>query len=960
MKKKKNIVILFSYALILVGCASKRTATPLAVDSPIKASIDITNVVHDKLPVVINPGRLTTETVTYRLPRIIQGTYSVSNFGRYVEEFKAFDYSGKEMQVSKLDINSWIIGNAKTLDQITYMVNDTYDIEDTIEFEVPLSPSGTNIEPENYMLNLHGFIGYFDTLKTNQYQLNVTAPSNFKHATALKIVDSKLSSNSTKITNSFVGNRYFDITDNPMMYGNLDIEEFDVDGIKIVLSVFSQSKAYTAKEIKETMVKMMQSQKAYLEDMTSTPRYDIYLYLSNGKENSPKGYGALEHHTSTVVVMPEYWSKEKLARVMFDMVAHEFFHIVTPLNVHSQDVHYFDYNQPTFSKHLWMYEGVTEYFARLFQVDQDIINSEAFYAILSDKVKESRGYNDQMSFTEMSKKILEKPYSTNYPNVYQKGALIAMCIDIIMREESNGVGSLLSLMKELSEKYGKNNPFQDDLLIDEITAMTYPAVGRFLKTHVEGTAPIPYQYYFDKVGLILEDKNLKLIKNPMPSQRRLNDTWLNKKETKITIIENVNIIPMNEEVVLKNQRVIVADGKIVSIEPNTKTSKFQANLRIDGTDKYLIPGLSEMHYHWRNNDRNIETDFKLLITNGITTARNMGEYDGQDHVSVRSKINNGQLFGPNYYTTGPYLQADKLKTIEDVIKIVKHHKDKGYDFLKIGDGRDISKEVYLKLLDEALKHKIDVIGHGQHNLPLEYSLRMKSIEHIEEFIYIFNTSEDIAYLNNDLDFLNNAAQQIKNSGIYVAPTLVIFEMITQYLDEPKFSKLQESKYSKYLPAKDSTYWLSDKNHYRADFTGGKDIVGLGMKPLDFFNSYFKWMKTFTKILSDHDIPLLSGSDTFGMVIPGFSLHKEFEFLQEVGLTPYEILKTSTITPARYLNVMASEGTISEGKNANLVLLNKNPLEDIKNTQTIEGVMLKGKWLDRQQLDAMLLEVELSD
>jgi len=960
MKKKKNIVVLFYLVIILVGCVSQKIATPLAVDSPIRASIDLTKVVDDKLPVVINPGRLTKETITYRLPRIVQGTYSVSDFGRYVEDFKAFDYSGKEMQVSKLDINSWIIGNAKNLDRITYMVNDTYDIEKTSEFEVPLSPSGTNIEPENYVLNLHGFIGYFDSLKTNQYELSITSPANFKHSTALEIVDSKLSSDGTKITNSFVGNRYFDITDNPMMYGNLDIEEFDVDGIKIVLSVFSQSKTYTAKEIKETMVKMMQSQKAYLGDMTSTSRYDIYLYLSNGKENSPKGYGALEHHTSTVVVMPEYWNEEKLARVLFDMVAHEFFHIVTPLNVHSQDVHYFDYNQPTFSKHLWMYEGVTEYFARLFQVDQGLINSEAFYAILFDKIKESKDFNDQMSFTEMSKKILGKPYSTNYPNVYQKGALIAMCIDILMREESNGKRSLLSLMKELSEKYGKNNPFQDDLLIDEITAMTYPAIGIFLKTHVEGNSPIPYQIYFDKVALILEDNAIKLVKNPTPSQQRLNNAWLNKKETKITVIENVNIIPMNEEVVLKNQRLVIAGGKIVSIEPNSKKSEFQANLSIDGTGKYLIPGLSEMHYHWRNNDRNIEKDFKLLIANGITTARNMGEYNGQDHISIRNKINKGQLFGPNYYTTGPYLQTDKLQTIKDAIKVVKQHKDKGYDFLKIGDGREISKEVYLKLLDEALKQKIDVIGHGQHNLPLEYSLRMKSIEHIEEFIYIFNTTDDFKYLNNNKDFLNNAAQQIKNSGIYVAPTLVIFEMITQYLDEGRFAKLQKNDNAKYLPAKDSIYWLSDKNHYRADFAGGKDIVGLGMKPLDFFNSYFEWMKTFTKILSDHDIPLLSGSDTFGMVIPGFSLHQEFEFLQEIGLTPYEILKTSTITPARYLNTMALEGTVSVGKNANLVLLNKNPLEDIKNTKTIEGVMLKGQWLDRTQLDKLLLEVELSD
>ena len=956
---KNSIIIIFLVSFIL-GCGTIKSNHKVVSNSPIITSIDLTKVVDDKVPVTINPDRFVIETVIYRLPRIIQGTYSVSDFGRFIDDFKALDYNGKEMLVSKIDFNSWVIKNAKNLDKITYLVNDTYDIEKTSEYNIPLSPSGTNIEPENYVLNLHGFIGYFDTLKTNQYQLSVTAPSNFKHTSALELVESKLSSNGSKITNSYVAKRYFDITDNPMMYGYLDIEEFEVGGIKIVLSVYSQSKKYKAKEIKKTMAKLMQAQMTYLSDINATSRYDIYVYLSNGKETSPGGYGALEHHTSTMVVMPEYWSDKKLDRVLFDMVAHEFFHILTPLNLHSQDVHYFDYNIPTFSKHLWMYEGVIEYFARLFQVDQNLISPESFYNILYNKVNDAKVYNDQMSFTEMSEKIIDTPYSTNYPNVYQKGALIAMCIDILMREESDGKRSLLSLMKELSEKYGQNNPFEDDLLFDEITAMTYPSIGSFLKTHVEGITPIPYKEYFDKVGLILQGESLKLIKNSSPSQQHLNSLWLNKKNTHITIIENVNVIPMNEEVVLQNQRVVIVDGKIIKVEPSSNQSEIKADLRIDGTGKYLIPGLSEMHYHWRNNKRNIETDFKLLIANGITTARNMGEYDGQDHVSIRNKINNGQLFGPNYYTTGPYLQADKLQSIEDAIRVAKQHKDKGYDFIKIGDGREISKEVYLKLLDEALKQKIDVIGHGQHNLPLEYSLRMKSIEHVEEFIYIFNTTEDFKYLNNNTAFLNNAAQQIKNSGIYVAPTLVIFEMITQYLDERKFSELQKNEEAKYLPAKDSIYWLSDKNHYRADFAGGKDVVGLGMDPLDFFNSYFKWMKTFTKILSDHGVPLLSGSDTFGMVIPGFSLHKEFEFLQEVGLTPYEILKTSTITSARYLNTMAMEGTISEGKNANLVLLNKNPLENIANTKTIDGVMLKGKWFDRDQLDAMLLEVALCD
>ena len=949
----KTIIGLFVIAFVLMSWSPPKTALSLTLDAPIKTSLDLTKVVDDKLPVVINPGRITTETVTYRLPRIVQGTYSVSDFGRYVENFKAFDYNGKEMKVSKLDINSWTINNAKYLDRITYLVNDTYDIEKTSDFDVPLSPHGTNIELENYVLNLHGFIGYFDTLKTNEYQLSVTAPIDFKHSSALEMVDSKLSDNGTKMVNSYVAKRYFDITDNPMMYGNLDIEEFDVDGIKIVLSVYSQSKTHTAKEIKDTMVKMMQAQKAYLGNMTSTSRYDIYLYLSNNEGTSPRGYGALEHHTSTMVVMPETWAKEKLDRVLFDMVAHEFFHILTPLNVHSQDVHYFDYDQPTFSKHLWMYEGVTEYFARLFQVDQDLISPEAFYAILLDKVKGSKGYDDQMSFTEMSEKILGNPYNTNYPNVYKKGALVAMCIDILMREESEGERSMLSLMKELSQKYGKENPFQDDLLIDEITSMTYPSIGAFLKTHVEGTIPITYQDYFDKVGLILEKNVLKSVDRPSTSQQSLRNSWLNKNNANVTIIENVNVIPMNEEVVLKNQRVVVLDSKIVSISPQSKETFYKATLTIDGSGKFLIPGLSEMHYHYRNEERPIELEFKLLIANGVTTARNMAAYRWHkiDHVAVKNKIASGEIMGPNYYTTGPYMKLDDLQTFEKVIEAVALHKEKGYDYLKIAD--NLPKDMYLKLLEEAQINGINVIGHAQRKLPLEYSLRMKSIEHVEEFIYINNGDENYSYLNNDIAELNRAAEQVKISGIYLAPTLVTFDYVNQVMNDKKFASQQKSSMVKYLTPAERPEWLTEKNPYRK--LRQREFDGV-MAPV-LFGDYLTWMKKFTRILSDHGVPFLTGSDTFGMVIVGFSLHEELRLLTETGLTPYEALRASTVSPARYLNTMAIEGTISEGKNANMVLLHKNPLEDISNTKTIEGVMLKGKWFDRIALDKMLLDVE---
>lgn len=508
----KKLLTLFGISVFLVACGSStKTTADLAVSNPIETSIDLTKVTNDQVPVTINPGRFTLETVTYRLPKVVQGTYSISDFGKYVENLKAFDYNGNELTVNKIDTNSWTIANATNLDYLTYWVNDTFDVEVSggIGGDTPFSPAGTNIEPDNYVLNLHGFIGYFDSLKNNQYKLDVTAPADFVRTSALQNVSEKTSDDGKTITTSYFAPRYFDITDNPMMYGNLDVETFQVGDIKIVLSVFSPNQTHTAKQIGETMKTMMQAQKAYLGDIDSTPRYDIYLYLSRGDADSPKGFGALEHHTSTVVVMPEGMPFEALAESMVDVVSHEFFHIVTPLSVHSEDVHYFDYNNPTFSKHLWMYEGVTEYFATLFQVDQGLVSEEEFYSKIMGKIQTASGMNDTMSFTIMSENILDEPYASQYYNVYQKGALIGMCIDILMREESNGNRGILSLMKELSNKYGKNKPFEDDKLIAEITTMTYPSVGEFLNTHVVGDVPINYETFFAKVGLELGESKVE-------------------------------------------------------------------------------------------------------------------------------------------------------------------------------------------------------------------------------------------------------------------------------------------------------------------------------------------------------------------------------------------------------------------------------------------------------------------
>mgnify|MGYP002467738442 CR=1 FL=1 len=400
---------------------------------------------------------------------------------------------------------------------------------------------------------------------------------------------------------------------------------------------------------------------------------------------------------------------------------------------------------------------------------------------------------------------------------------------------------------------------------------------------------------------------------------------------------------MNTDTLMANQRVMVSHGKILKIESASQPPSMPVNLVIQAAGKYLIPGLAETHYHLQNN---VENEFKLLIANGITSARNMAEYKGQDHITIRQKARSNRFLSPYYYTTGPYLTRHHLNSVDTVDKIIAYHKTRGYDFLKIAD--NLPKAIYLKLLELAHKEKIAVIGHTQRRLPLKYSLRMKSIAHIEEFMYVFGKAK-----RRNPQFLLKAAKDIKTSGVYVSPTLGIFEMIGRYADKEKTALLNQDKNLKYLPWHYADYWKSNKINYRRMkwFTAKKSLIRLAKE--------LEWQKNFTKILHKQGVLLMAGSDTYGMFIPGFSLHHELALIHSAGLSTYETLKTATVNPARYLNTFSQSGTIEEGKLADFVLLEKNPLEDIRNTQTIFGVMHRGQWLSRKKLDALLLEVETS-
>lgn len=545
---KKTFFVLAIASLFLNYQTLQAQTTKGAI---IQVGINLNEVTNDQVLVTVNAPKSTSDEITYRIPKTVPGTYSEDNYGKYIENLKAFDKKGNLLTVKKADENSWTISKAKTLSKITYLVNDTFDSEKGTGFgqDDVFSPAGSNINAgENFMINTHCFVGYFDNFMTTPYEISVSHPANLWGSTSM------IDKDSSTTKDVFITSRYAELVENPIMYAKPDYTTFNVDGMDIQICVYSPTAKYTAESITAEMKTMMTAQKHFLGKINATKKYTVLLYLSSLKPDDARGFGALEHPTATTVVLPEMMEKEELVKSMMDVVSHEFFHIVTPLTIHSKEIHFFDYNAPKMSQHLWMYEGVTEYFANLFQINQGLISEEDFYNRIAEKIEEAKALNDTMPFTEMSTNVLKQPYKDQYLNVYQKGALIGMCIDIIIREKSNGQRGILDLMQKLSNEYGVSKPFNDAELFDKITALTYPEVGDFLKTYVAGPTPIPYEVYLAKVGLaksIVQEPAAVFLKGQTPY------VMVNPNNNEISVVPNMDLNVFFTHLGLKGDDVIL-------------------------------------------------------------------------------------------------------------------------------------------------------------------------------------------------------------------------------------------------------------------------------------------------------------------------------------------------------------------------------------------------------------------
>jgi len=454
-------------------------------------SVDLNKVINDQLTVELITPQISKKDIVFYFPKIVPGTYMNSNYGKYVHELKAFDKAGSELSVKQSGDNSWIIKKADKLYRIHYLVEDTWD-SDIKNRVYPMC--GTNFEEgKNFVINTPGLFGYFDGMKKNSFDLSFTKPQGFYAATGLKPVSGSSTTDMFHCVNAD------ELYDSPIMFSLPDTTTIHVGNADVLVAVYSPGKKATSKFIAANLAKLMLATKNYLKGRLPVDKY-AFIYYFNGEQKPLPVTGAWEHSYSSFYSVAEQPQEEAIGRWV-DFSSHEFFHIVTPLTISSKEVKEFNFNETVLSKHLWLYEGSTEYYAHHVQVWGGLTTPEEFLETLAEKISYSRShYKDDLSFTELSKESAGK-HADQYGNVYQKGALISACIDLYLLHLSGNQYALRDLKHDLGIKYGKDKYFEDDELFDEIEKLTYPEIKEFLLRHVQGGEPIPYEKYFAFAGV---------------------------------------------------------------------------------------------------------------------------------------------------------------------------------------------------------------------------------------------------------------------------------------------------------------------------------------------------------------------------------------------------------------------------------------------------------------------------
>ena len=423
----------------------------------------------------------------------------------------------------------------------------------------------------------------------------------------------------------------------------------------------------------------------------------------------------------------------------------------------------------------------------------------------------------------------------------------------------------------------------------------------------------------------------------------------------LTAFTNVSVLPMTSDAVMAGQTVVVRDGMITAAGPAAEVEVPRGATVIDGEGGFLMPGLAEMHAHvppGANPPREeVEDILFLYVANGITTIRGM--LGSAYQIPLANELERGEVLGPNFYVGAPSLNGGTAPTPEAAETLIRSHVEAGYDLQKIHPG--VPRAAWDRMAEVAREVGLTYGGHVPQDVGLVHAIEtgMSTVDHLDGYIQAIASDDvqaqvsvgqiSLAGLARGVDEakLADIIQLTIDHDVYVVPTMYLWENLYGAPDADRILQQPEMKY------------VSPQTR-----EGWRRRAGSGREGADV---YLALRMRVLKELSDAGAGILMGTDSPQLFnVPGFALHRELAVMSEAGMSNYEILKSGTATVGEYvashLEMDGNFGTIAPGQRADLVLLGSNPLDDLGNLVDRVGVMVRGRWVSRDEIDAGLEEL----
>jgi len=478
------------YLIVIICLLGFRTAYPVSDSNStyILYEIDLTKTDDDLFHISVYPGKLSSENKYFNFVAFAPGVHQVLDYGRFVKSFTAYDEKDSVIITENISLNKWLISTPEKVYKIDYVIEDSFDAEVKEHKIYPMS--GTGIEKDFIILNTFGVLGYFSNLLRKPVQIEIDYNPDWKIGTALEKQDGY-----------YLADSYYQLADSPILLGDLSTASAMIGDIEVDVFVYSENDTINADTVLYLAEDVL---KAAVEFTRYAPvnRYAFLMYFLNDetyKRNGMHGGGALEHSYSSTYA---FQAKPEFLFLLRDVIAHEFMHILTPLNLRSEIIANFDYSKPSSEdKHVWLYEGVTEWVSLIMLLRSGIDDLGSHLSEISRKINISESYDSTYSLTRISREWSTNEGNKQYGNIYQRGALMAEMLDIRLLELSGGTSGLQEVYLDLIKMYGIEKPFDNEKFFDVLVELTYPEIEEFINDYIRGTKSLPYKEYYEKLGI---------------------------------------------------------------------------------------------------------------------------------------------------------------------------------------------------------------------------------------------------------------------------------------------------------------------------------------------------------------------------------------------------------------------------------------------------------------------------